>query len=1671
MTHFTRSLAILIGIDAYTGGIPRLTTAVNDATRLAGLLHDAHGYETVLLTEPATSQPVTREHLRTLFTQELRARLGEDDRLLVYFAGHGVALDGDDGPHGYLVPQDARPGDSATLLAMTDLHAWLTELPCRHMLAILDCCFAGAFRWASTRHIGALPDVIHRERYDRYLRSPAWQVLTSAAYDQKALDVLGGNVLGRREADGRQHSPFAQALIDGLEKGAADLVPQGQGDGVITATELYLYLREQVEVQAEAQASHEQTPGLWPLNKHRKGEFIFLAPGHPLNLPAAPDLTDELNPYRGLKSYDQQHAPLFFGREDEIKELVALVEQQPFLAVLGASGTGKSSLVKAGVLPRLQGMGDGGQGSGLGGQGLGVRGYHVLSPMRPTDRPVRALEMLLRVELGEDPSGLENPKGLGDDALALAITRWAATHPGQRLVLTIDQFEELATLCRDDGERARFLRLLAYAVQAQPDALRLILTLRTDFEPQFTQQDSPLAGLWQAGRYVVPPMDIEDLRQVIEGPASVRVLYFDPSELVDDLIKEVIQTPGALPLLSFTLSELFVKYVHGGRDDRALAGADYQALGGVVGSLRNRATEEYDRLPDDAHRQTMQRVMLRMVAVEGGELARRRVVLSELEYPTTEENARVSTVLDQLVAARLLVRGTSDPSAGSGQASDGTQGEAYVEPAHDALVLAWDKLLRWKQEAEEYLPLQRRLAQAAGEWRNTAPEARSGLLWDNDPRLPQVEEVLWPAGVKQQGVLGRAQWAAQVLAPRIDKPADTTWLNGAELAFVQHSVRARAVFWRRVLGAAALLVLVLLAATTISLGLQQRAVQAEATAVAEAARALNAEGTAVAEATRALNAEATAVANAQIARDKQAEAEREARRARAGELSAVALGLIDQDSELALLVAQEAISVTRTFESEEALRQALRGSLLRAGYMPEDTWLDVVEFAPDGSRLLVTGQNGEQAVGQILAVPSLQPLVELRNPPGVYIDEARFSPNGQQILTVENSGAVSLWDARTGLADPPFQGVGADWSADGSRFAVAAEDGTVDIRRADNGRGELSLPGREGDTAEAVFFAAGDRLIVLITSTSFGFDHQARVLDAATGDVLAEFPLNRGSLAFSADRSLLAHGDGQVVQVRSARDNFAEPVHSVTGHQADVKLTRFSPDRSLVASTADDNSVRVWTLRDPGTAPSRAFVAQTKTLDESALLIEFSPLDGTLLTAGYNGVRGWDVAETRELLSIDPSTLQIDALAVAPDGRTFATASSGQVHLWASRPGEEYVLFDAGQAVIAPDGRRLAVISPDGIRLQAAGPVDPQAQRLSGRGTAPYLAPAFTANSRYLYAVQGPMALWLDAATGEKVGSLDLSGKANGDIVLAPDGAALGGSMRLDGEETRILPVLLDAATGQPRPLAGEMPPYQNVTQIGFSPDGSLFFVNGSTYTTEAGSNRVVRVWDAATGQLRLPRADVSEGTDRFPADGHFGRGTSFVFSPDGQALIMANEHGITIWAIADGARLAEFPAGSTPISAVAMGLSQDGRRLVVPDGFTTTARVWDLTTGAATPLRGHNGVIDTVRISADGSLVLTASGPDGSTRLWNGATGELLTVFPWRMQEVTLSSDGRLVLFSPGAFAGAGSYAQLYLTDPADVYELSKTRVTRSLTCAERRGFLREAIDCPVATPEPVAS
>lgn len=696
---FGRSLAVVVGIDEYRHGIPRLTSARRDAIRLAEVLEELHGFEYLLLTED-----VTLDRLIHLLDRELPEEQGPEDRLLFYFAGHGIARDSDQGLAGFLLPQDAHPGPDHrhTLLAMDRLKSSLEALPCRHLLVVLDCCFAGAFRWSMTREVEMVPEVVHRELYERFVGQPAWQVLTSAAHDQRANDVLWG--LGHRD-EAAGHSPFARALFEGLA-GAADLVPP-EGDGLITATELFLYLRDRVETLTEAEG-RPQTPGLWSLLEYDRGEYVFEVPDRRPDLPPAPDLDEAANPYRGLETYEAQHEALFFGRERLLEQLAAAVPTQPLTVILGASGTGKSSLVRAGLLPLFERRGS--------------TPWLLLGPLRPGRHPMAAFSEAL------GPSGVGPPTGSGHGAVEAFVERLLKQAATERLLIFVDQYEELQTQCRSQGEARQFEELLAGILGAEPERVRVVLTVRSDFEASLAE--GALEELWDDARVVVPPMTHDELRRVILGPASRRVLFFESDALVEELVEEVLRMPGALPLLSFTLQQLYWRYLESGRTDRTLNRADYEGLGKLAGAVSHRAEEEYRNLVEKQGavvRATLRRVMLRMVDLRGVEPTRRRVPLAELDYASGEENLRVEKVLDRFLLARLIVRGRD------------SEGRAYVEPAHEKLIVAWQRLRRWIVEEDENLTLLRRLTQASEEW--SGGEENPKLLWDREPRVGQLREL------------------------------------------------------------------------------------------------------------------------------------------------------------------------------------------------------------------------------------------------------------------------------------------------------------------------------------------------------------------------------------------------------------------------------------------------------------------------------------------------------------------------------------------------------------------------------------------------------------------------------------------------------------------------------------------------------------------------------------------------------------------------------------------------------------------------------------------------------------------------------------------------------------------------------------------------------------------
>jgi hypothetical protein len=636
----------------------------------------------------------TGEALRALL-QTMRDQVGPDDRVFFYFAGHGIADDGEEGPAGYIVPVDADPNNvKSTCLPMADLQNALGQLPCRHLLLVLDCCFSGAFRWSSRfRAIGSvLPKRIYKERFDRFVQDRAWQVITSAAHDQKALDVLDGKPTGdrgwRQTGDQTAHSPFAQALFEGLA-GAADIKGDRESDGMITATELYAYIRNQVEPRTiQAGQQLRQTPGFFPLKQHDKGEFIFLHPRHRLNLPPTPNRS----PYRGLASFAEEDRELFYGRDRVIRELYEKAQSSKLLVLTGPSGTGKSSVIQAGLLPMLR-----------------KDGHRILPAVRPGVHPVTALEAAL-----------------------------PAATDGQRTIVLIDQLEELVTRCLDPHEREQFNARLHELLQH--DDYHLIVTVRSDFEAQLVS--APLRDAWAAGRCTVPAFTFDELKEAIVLPAAQEVLLIDPPTLIDEIMADVVQSPGALPLLSFALNEWYEAYRQSGREDRTLGQGDYERIGGVRGALRAKADQLYHQLTPEEQR-TIRRILLRVVSVEG-DLASKRVPMSDLDFSAAEAPL-VASIVEKLIDARLVVKG-----------------DDYLEPAHDMLVRGWSTLRDWIQEVgRDKLILGAKLTAAANDFARTGD---TGLLWDNNPFLP-------------------------VVARELERPQP--WFNAAESRFVRESVQRR----------------------------------------------------------------------------------------------------------------------------------------------------------------------------------------------------------------------------------------------------------------------------------------------------------------------------------------------------------------------------------------------------------------------------------------------------------------------------------------------------------------------------------------------------------------------------------------------------------------------------------------------------------------------------------------------------------------------------------------------------------------------------------------------------------------------------------------------------------------------------------------------------------------
>ena len=425
------------------------------------------------------------------------------------------------------------------------------------------------------------------------------------------------------------------------------------------------------------------------------------------------------NPYKGLQAFRQEDQHDFFGRDALIEKLTSTLvstlqtelsghPNARLLAIIGPSGSGKSSVMMAGLLPRLR---EGGV--------PGSDAWIYLDPIVPGMHPLESLALALAERLPDRSllsllQDLEEDSARGLHQLAIALTH----HQSTRVLLCIDQFEELFIQTSAQEEREQFLELLVTALSEPRGPIIVVLTLRADFYDRLLNSSIlwPLIEEHQCG---VPPMNVQELRLVIEQPAmlaDVQVTF--EGDLVGDLLFEMQGQAEALPLLEFTLDQLF-----GRRFGHQLTREVYKEIGGVKGALARQAESTYASLPSEEHRRLARSPFLRLIEPGATEqdTTRRRAARSELLLADPKETVILEEVSEAFVRARLV---TSTSMAGT----------AALEVSHEALIREWPRLANWLQGAREDIRLQQTISEDATSWQE------KGKSSDRLYRGPQLVE-------------------------------------------------------------------------------------------------------------------------------------------------------------------------------------------------------------------------------------------------------------------------------------------------------------------------------------------------------------------------------------------------------------------------------------------------------------------------------------------------------------------------------------------------------------------------------------------------------------------------------------------------------------------------------------------------------------------------------------------------------------------------------------------------------------------------------------------------------------------------------------------------------------------------------------------------------------------
>ncbi|HWN69745.1 MAG TPA: PQQ-binding-like beta-propeller repeat protein, partial [Haliangium sp.] len=937
-------------------------------------------------------------------------------------------------------------------------------------------------------------------------------------------------------------------------------------------------------------------------------------------------------PYLGLSSFSPEDAANYVGREREVEACVNRLRIEPLLAVVGPSGAGKSSFVQAGIIPALAGA------------------WQAVST-RPGPSPLATLAVRLerdgiavpdlRAALVRDPT-----------ALAQALRRRAAA-TGQGLLLVIDQFEELLTLCHDPEEQRLYASALVHAARAVEDPVRVVLTLRDDFLLRVQQLPALRERLTQSLQLLAtPPAD--DLERILIEPARRSGFAFEDADLPRQMVATVAGEPGALALLSFTAARLWELR---DRDRRRLTRRAYHALGGVGGALAQHAEDTLQTMPP-GHQALVREVFRHLVTADGTRAVLRRSELDQI----LGGGESAAAVLEILIHARLLV------------ASEGDAGEDRVEVVHEALLSSWPRLVGWQREDAESARLRDQLRGAARQW--VERNRPRGMLWRGDALL---EYRVWRA--RYQGAL-----------------------TDAEHEFARASLREET-RGRRLRHLAVGTAFVVLCVGMVIV-LQQRN---RADAAAQQARSERERAEALADESR----QRLIALYLEQGRQKLAEGDplhafpylAEARKS--GEdgtavrflLARAIQGLDGQERVLrehqgpvwdARFGPDGSRIATAGNDKTARIWDTRTGALLHtlSGFDAE-VWR--VRFTPDGQRLLTASWDGSVKMWSV----ATGALLWTSRHEG-QVAAAEISHDGTMVVSTSMDNSIKLWNAEdgrllrtiTGHAKPASA---VAFSPDGAHLVTGSTDQTARVWRIATGASVFATERHGGMVLAVAVSPDGARV------ASLGWNGRARVFPLAGGRVLEldEHHDSGRHIAFAPDgqRLVVASADGTATVWDATTGAL---LSTLRGHESALQYAVFTPDGQSILTFARDGTARRWSAR-------------TGRLEWTFLGhrdgIWSADIDATgerLVTASADGtVRVWNARQQRHVRALHaPGSLLMHA-SFAPDGERIATIDrKGVVRVW-DRNGAMAATMEAGYDFT--DLPHRVWWSPDGDRLLSSG--------------------------------------------------------------------------------------------------------------------------------------------------------------------------------------------------------------------------------------------------------------------------------------------------------------------------------------------------------------------------------